>query len=283
MRTSTFLALAAIFAAACTTEQPADTNDQGTDSSTGTDTDTDTGTATEAPVYMSPAAVGFEYDGGLDADGNLVSYMSQGTEVPPGFLLTFADEVYFGMTTAEEQAGHFCTAWGTFQPAIADTPLTTHDGADVYISYDAAFSITGWDCDTLLDPAEWGADGADLAAVFQGIHLGMAFAPMTTYLADAYDPADYETYGKYMFAEYIAINDADGTFDGDDWTTGRLFEWDTTTHELLADADDYLIPIDLTGMQLGANLPEGYIRSSAYWYQDFPLMDFTNLTDGAPM
>jgi hypothetical protein len=28
--------------------------------------------------------------------------------------------------------------------------------------------------------------------------------------------------------------------------------------------------------------PQGYVRSFAYWYQDFPLLDLGNLKDGAP-
>jgi hypothetical protein len=195
-------------------------------------------------------------------------------------FLFFASADFF-QTGADTE---YCLALGTFEPIPIAKPgqIPTHDGSILYSSYEVALNLEAHNCAGIVDADKWGADGEDLWGPFQGAHFGYGWGPLTPYLQKQWTQKTIDEYGPSMVASYIAINDATGAWVGEDWTTGFLWEWDPVLEELVADANNYLIPIDASGTPAGANLPEGYMRSFAYWYQDFPLMDFSNLTDGAP-
>ncbi len=287
MRTFAYLALLGAFpiVTACNGESQTD-GPQGDDDD---DDDVVVGTPTgptgdPGPRYMEPVAVGFEFDGILLANGQLAGYNIDGYGyLEPSMILTFADAEFFQLS-GDAQDGHYCFAVGTFQPAPIPKPnqIPTHDAATLYSSYEVALSLEGHTCAGMVDPNVWGADGESLWGPFIGARLGYGWGPMTDYLRDAWSEDSLTDFGQGMVATYIAINDAEGNWVGQDWTTGLMFEWDPVAQDLVVDGDGYLSVLDASGTLPGSNLPEGYMRSFAYWYQDFPLMDFSNLTDGAP-
>jgi hypothetical protein len=247
----------------------------------------------DCPVLLDPVAVGFEFEGGwngteitnysVDIDGEI-------TELLPSVLITFTDADYFSAEDAEGQIGHYCEV-------IALVTVTTQRGEDldtdesIWHSFEMSLapvpdSWTGdFDtaCGDLLDEDVWGFEGETLFDKFDGIRFGLGFGPMTDYLRDAWSEESLADLGTSMVTEFIAINDADGNWVAEDWTTGVLFEMDedgvleTTVDE---DGNEVLIGVDVSGVT--STMPAGYIRSFAYWYQDFPLLDLDNLKDGAP-
>ena len=245
-------------------------------------------TAPDGPSFMDPAAVGFELDAVHMADGTLAGYTgfdSNGNpvEVPPTMFLTFASAAFFDASDQATQDAESCIAYGSFDVApMTSNQIPTNGTALLWGSYEGALSIEFTTCQGVVDPALWGENAVDLLTPFEGAHIGYGFGPLTTYLEDQWGADSLTEYDGKLFANYIAINDANGDWIGQDWTSAILFEWDAETGELVADDDSYLIPIDISATPPGARLPEGYLRSFAYWYQDFPLMDFSNLTDGAP-
>ncbi|MCO4748203.1 MAG: hypothetical protein KC912_25640 [Proteobacteria bacterium] len=239
---------------------------------------------------LDPVAVGFEYEGGFvdgewsewsadDGSGNLVT-------VPPAIYVTFTNAAYFEATTAEAQQYHHCIVYALVDGETAiGTSIPTNGGAvlnswDIALAIDPASWTTDSDesCGVLLDPEVWGTNGVDLQNAFTGMHLGIGFGPMTTYLEDAWDETTLLDYGDAMFAEYIAMNDKNGAFVGEDWTTGLHWQWDDTTKEPLA-VDGNYVPSDIS---TASSYPNGFLRGSPFWYQDFPLLDLSNLKDGAP-
>ena len=251
------------------------------------------------PVNLNPAAVGFEFDGvwdGAELRGpNYTDDAGDVQELLPLVLVTFADEAYFSSTDADDQEQfHSCEFYATFS-AVAGTSELAIDGSDtVWTQFDTTLSMLDgqWDfdsesCATKLNPALWGDDGVDLQSSFINIHFGIGFGPMTDYLAEAWQDDDGEwasdaiaDIAPAFFAMHIAINDDAGTFELFDWTTAYAFEWDDVTGEpeLNEDETEY-VQHDMTSE---TSLPPVYIRSSAYWYQDFPLLDLSNLGDGRP-
>lgn len=223
---------------------------------------------------FEPVAVGFVFDGVILSDGTITGYtLPDGTEAPPTVILRLASEKYF--TTGDDT--QVCQAWGEWAPELREEPLPTANGMPVWNSYEAPLELQYHNCVNLTE--DWGEDGIRVAEVFHGMRLGLAFGPMTDYLRDAWNEANLEKYGDSMMAQYVAINDPEGNFVGEDWTTSILWQYDALTGELVADDEGVLQPISVKGLPPGAAVPEGYIRSWAYWYQDFPLMDFDKLKD----
>ncbi len=252
-----------------------------------------------APVtYFEPVAVGFELISGVGGDGTLTTFTTGTTESPPLMVITFADVEFFSAQNTDDQIGHHCEAIGVFAPTAERTePLPGPSGPiTAWHSYEVAFAIdqgtfdstdeTG--CGATLDPATWGRGGTnDLFAAFNGIRLGVAFGPLTANLRTTLEDAGAsDEYLSGSFTEYIAINDKDGVWVAEDWTTASLFEWDETTNTPTTDSSGALTTKAFydkdTDTYSAPPLPSGYLQSSAFWYQDFPLMDLSNLKDGAP-
>ena len=171
--------------------------------------------------------------------------------------------------------------------ASSGTSIPTAGGA-VWNSWDLALTLenaNSWsntanteNCAGLVDPEVWGTAGMDLFNAFDGMHLGIGFGPMTTYLEAGWQEQALLDYGDTMFAIYIGMNDSSGAFVGKDWTTGLLFQWEESTKTPL-NVDNAYVPSDLSSV---TSLPSGFVRSSSYWFEDFPVLDLTNLADGAP-
>jgi hypothetical protein len=273
----------------------------GTKTTTTTTDDTDDPTVTTvtgdtsvvSDPGLDPVAVGFELAAQMNSDGSLGVWRQGTYEYIPLLLLTFADVEYF---STSDQEGHYCTAFAPFGsdveyggifPLGKPDQVPVSDGAIMYWSYDVALNLQidpdFTDCDELVDPEKWGENAELLLEPFVGAHVGIGFAPMTDYLREAWAQEVIDEYDDSFLAMYIAINDASGDFIGFDWTSALIWETDPDTGEVLIDENGYLantVPVD--GLLPGGDLPVGQVQSYAYWYQDFPLMDFSNLRDGAP-
>ena len=230
---------------------------------------------------VDPVAVGFEFDGVLLNDGSLRGYTVNDVSQTGVMVLTFADTAYFDASDTATQDLHSCVAIGTWEPAEAGSSLDNINNANLWHSYEGTWLLDiGHNCTNLVD--DWGFEGETLLNFFHGMRLGIGFGPWTDYLREQWSQESIDLHEDDFFAAYIAINDPNGTFDGDDWTSGLDFEWDDITEEPVADADDLLIAQPVVQIAPGGDLPQGYIRNFAYWYQDFPLMDFESLKDNAP-
>lgn len=293
MRTALALPLVVLLAACGKSDGP--TNTKTFPRPPGDDSGCDTATSTCGPVeepFMTPVAVGFEIMGYLDASGNLSDFYYVGATTPqvPFIKLTFADETYFTASSLDQQEGHYCEAYAPFMPAVDDSTshqFNTHDGALMNWSYYLAMPTleyelvaTTYSCGLFVDPAVWGVNAVDLITPFNGARFGYGYGPFTEYLHDQF--SDWQDFEANLFANYVAINDANGDFVAYDWNSAMLYQADPDTHEFIVDDLDQGIPIDISSVPPGNPLPEGIIIANAFWYQDFPLMDFSNLRDGAP-
>ena len=257
--------------------------------------------------YFEPVAVGFEFDGVVLPDGTPGSYLYDDPtdgltyERYPLMIVTFASLEYFEDTsqTDEEIAARTCSVVAVpWTPSPIAGQIPTHDGALLHYSYDVALDLEidpdSTDCDEELDPAVWGEDAEGLLEQFDGMHFGYGWGQQTEYLTEPWEQEtlDDEEFMSSWLASYVAINDAAGEWVGYDWTYGFAFQWDIETGYLVTVPDpdppatypdrQLLVRQEVTDIPAGDPLPPMYIRSSAYWYQDFPLMDLSNLKDGAP-
>ena len=267
----------------------------------------------DCPLDLDPAAVGFEFDGVFDG-ANLGGYMTPDgagglVELPPLVLVTFANIDFFSATTEEDQLRNSCEAFATFDVIAGESLLVpaSMDGESVQVwnHFETSLSIIpgSWQfegdtpsddgCAFALDSDLWGDGGSELLNSFTTFRFGIGFGPLTEYLQSAWqDEAGewanetIEELSVGMMTSYIAINDAEGAndsteaFEGFDWTTSVAFELDDTTGELVADEEGLLQVIDVTGAN---ETPVSYIRSFAYWYQDFPLLDLDDMGTGRPV
>ncbi len=246
----------------------------------------------DCPINLDPVAVGFEFDGVFDGAG-LIGPTIDGEEYPPYVVITFTSADYFTAGGNEEGNLNSCEALALFDVITAESVLDA-DGENVWTDFDTSLSIVpgSWDaddfaCASALDQDIWGADGVDLLDAFTLFRFGMGFGPHTQYLADAWQDdegewasPDIEELSVGFLTEYIGINDSTGAFVLEDWTSALAFEWDDETGELVVDDEDLLQILDVTA---ATTVPVSYVRSFAYWYQDFPLLDLDNLSDGRPV
>jgi len=229
---------------------------------------------------IDPVAVGFEFDGVLLNDGTLQGYVIGGEYQDGLVVMTLADEAFFSASDTATQDLHSCVALGTWEPAPRNSDLPNINNVDLWHSFEDAYFIDiGHNCINVQE--KWGFEAETLLNYFNGMRLGIGFGPWTDYLKDQWSEESIDLHEDDFFAAYIALNDPNGTFDGDDWTSGLLFEWDEDSGELVADDEDLLIALPVVQIPPGGVLPQGYVRNFAYWYQDFPLMDFDGLKDGA--
>lgn len=249
----------------------------------------------DCPINLDPVAVGFEFDGVWDG-ASLIGPTVEGADGPvellPYVVVTFTNADYFTAGGNEEGNLNSCEALALFDVIAAESVLTADE--TVWTDFDTALSIvpSSWDdnelsCASALDQDIWGDGGVDLLDAFTLFRFGMGFGPQTQYLADAWQNDDGEWANEQIeelsvgfMSEFIGLNDSTGAFVLEDWTTALAFEWDSETGELVVDDEDLLQVVDVTN---ATEVPVAYIRSFAYWYQDFPLLDLSNLSDGRPV
>jgi hypothetical protein len=288
---------------ACSGSDAVDDDDKPSGDDNADDGNDETGdTSVGGNTYWEPAAVGFEFDGTVLSNGETGSFLYDdevaGTyERFPLMIVTFASLEYFEAgLTEEERTEQSCVAFGLFYgiPLEKPTQIPTTDDAPLFWSYDMALDLLtdagDHDCTGKIDPAIWGTDSENLLGPFDGAHFGYGWGAQTDYLREPWEDATFadDEFLNSMLASYIAINDINGDWVGDDWTTGFTFEWDEVTgyRVLVEDPEDpenqLLVYDDMSDLVVGGPLPPVYMRSSSGWLQDFPLMDLSNLHDGAP-
>lgn len=232
----------------------------------------DDGVSVLQPRYIEPVGVGFEYDGVVLEDGTLTGYRVDGKYWDPVIYLVFATEEFFEASSEEVESTESCFAWGRWEPDEALTPLATEDGATLFHSYEGHLVLEGDSCWEVLDPDEWGVDGADFIAQFDGMHLGVGFGAFTDNQAGVWSAEVVDLYGDAMVASYFAVNGPEGEFVASDLSTCFAFEVDDEDRELLADEEGFLIAQEVTD-----SLPQSFLRSIATQFLLFDGMDLEGL------
>ena len=266
--------------------------DADSDTDADTDSDADTDADTDADAYFDPAAVGFEYVGGWSAaDDELTTYFSGGKEYSNYVLITFADLDYFSASDTAAQEGHYCEVYSSFSWAPSSFDTETYDyttgtggtgeATSVMASYEGflSFSEKNMAQDTCfnLDPDVY--TNGTLTELFNGMHFGIGFGQASDYTIEAFGD-NYTKYADSLLTVYTAVNHADGeggyNFIGYDWNYTFLYSWDSDTHEIEVDSDNYLVPAG----NVGDPYPEGYMQSGSFWLEDFPNLDLSLMLEG---
>lgn len=224
---------------------------------------------------FAPVAVGVGFDGVVRADGSLASYYFDPgagmVEAEPAVIFGFAGEGFFDGTDPDA----ICWAFGTFAPAPLLAPFSTVDGTTLRAAWEAPVALGLHDCAGRVDPAVWGANAERLYGPFDGARVGIGLGALTPFLADGWTEEARDDLGSSLLGEYVALLDADGGFVGHDWTSAALFAWDPVTGELPVDGAGDLIPVPVPAE---GPLPEGYVRSFPWWYEDLAAIDLEALT-----
>ena len=260
-----------------------------------------------------PVAIGFEFTL-VKLDNQQLSHWcdtpncDQTQAYPPQIRATLASMAYFSGSSDE-----YCDVIGFFDPLSGssseypqplDPPfdlaamMEVQDGKTEsaslvpFAAYEGTMTIVDYsDCDGKLPKKTWGVGASRVLDVFGDMKIGFALGKHTDYQLSAWESWDeLEDYQDGMLSMYIAINHpasrlggSDITFHGEDWTTAFMWEYDPSTNMPVTveetDGDYYQI-VNVAAVPPGGELPGVYINSSAYWYHDFPLMNFDILKDG---
>lgn len=326
MRTLFLTLPAAILLSACErTEKDSNTFIPSDDSGTGNTDDsgaTDDSGTTDDGDYLDVVAVGFEYVGVWDQELDVLDYYSLypdlddtngGPFLNPSLVrVSLATTAYFGMDFDDPNIDYeHCDFYAYFISVPA--PLTVEEfdwesgvgGSGVPLetwgTYEGYLAV---DVDSLddtcfdLDPAVF--PDRDPISVFDGMHFGMGFGPLSPYndtrLSESYaeEWPDYEN--SYM-SQYIAVNHPDGaggyTFTAYDWNSALLVE---TDYSVCADFDDGSGgTVEICGeCQIDADAGvfilddvndqpiHNYILGNSFWFEDFPNLDLSILKEGVP-
>jgi hypothetical protein len=235
----------------------------------------DTTTPAPAPGTFEPVAVGVAFDGVLRADGTLGTYyFDPGTgtvEAKPAVMFAFAGEGFFD--GSDEDA--ICWAFGTFSPPpLVDGAFETVDGAPMHTAFEDTVTLEQHDCAGKVDPAVWGENAEALYGPFDGARVGIGFGALTADLEAGWTAEALAELGPSLLTEYVALTDAQGGFVGRDWTSAVLFQWDPVTGELPQDEAGDLLPVVVPAE---GPLPEAYVRSFPWWYEDLADLDLEAL------
>ncbi len=269
-----WLALSLVFVG-CSGDTTKDTTDVGDDDDDDDDTDTTPGDSQGGGGgggLEEIAAVGFEMDGVLLSDGNWSSWVYGAYEIPPGFYLTFTTAEYFSATAAQQEE-ESCFAFVPWAPGPLDAAnnIPAVGNPTLNWSWEGALTIEDdfSDCPDRMDAAMW----AELRDGMSGTDFGMGLSTMNQTFLDKWGISDYPQYvadwEEFGLVEYIAINDREGDFIARNWNAAFLYQWDETTGEPVADGNGYLQSIPVSTTPAGSALPQGYLRSNAFWYADF--------------
>lgn len=297
--------------AACTvvTEKPIGGTNTGAGVTATTDGDGVETADTGDDDTWEPVAIGFEFTLVKLENQQLSHWCGEPNcdvmeSYPPQIMATLASMAFFSGASEER-----CDIIGFFDPlddsseypqpldpAFDLVPMKevqdgkTESASTVpFAAYEGKMTIVDYsDCDGKLPKKTWGVGASRVPDVFDGMKIGFALGKHTDYQLSAWEGWDeLEDYQDGMLSMYIAINhpaarlDGSGTsFHGEDWTTAFMWEYDPSTNMPVTDDTDYYQVVNVSAVPPGGELPGVYINSSAYWYHDFPLMDFNILKDG---
>jgi hypothetical protein len=249
----------------------------------GTDT-SDTGALAPVDTTWEPVAVGFELVSNMGAYNEL-EQIPDATYGPidPFMVLTFARLEYFSAGADPDTDTCYAVADFAVAPDVKPDQIPVDDGAVLFASYETNLTITGHTCAGVVNVDSWGEDAMGLIGAFDGMHLGYGMGPMTDYLLTDQDGEprfsddDLDLFGEALMGTYVAMNNTETGFLGEDWTITTVWETDENG-EALSDAAGLLEnSMPITDIGATGDVPEGYVLSWAYWYQDFPLFDINDL------
>ena len=238
----------------------------------------------EGEGWFEPTAVGFSYLGGWDEHADALTEWAYDGESYDGYVkVTLASAAFFSLAFDDpERDNEYCEIRAIYHSASDAIEARSEETGELvtlragFSGYLEIYGYVGGQCYN-LDPEVW-TDGEPYE-VFDGMHFGLGFAPLTAYLAQAWSEDTVAQYGDYMFASYIAVNHPDGSggydFIAYDWTTSILWQWDTSSGEVLTDNEGVLVGQDFNDPVLS-----GWVSSYAYWYEDFPALDLSLLKEG---
>ena len=266
MRRFLCVPLVSSFALACinsggSTRHVAEESDTDTDADTDTDTDTGEDTGEDTGVdddSLLVAALGFEYVGGWDEEGQLLENFvyedNSGDLAASGYFVrvTLASLKYFEMSSDTPGfEDEYCEFIASFHHAPAELvgvgfdwdagKGSTGEELETWGSFEGYLEIStnsySYRCEELNEDQ---FEGGDPVATLDLMHFGLGFGPLSAYLVDALkDGASYAEYKNSYMAQYIAINHPDGaggvTFEAFDWNGSILVK---TDYESCVEVDD---------------------------------------------
>ena len=237
----------------------------------------------ESP-YFEPIALSVGYTGGWDEYQDALMDWAYKGEGYDGYIkLTLVSARYFELSPDDPaREDEFCEIRALYHAAPAaleaasqsdDTPAVLRAGFEGHLEI---YGFLGTQCYN-LDPAVW--ENGDPQAVFDGMRLGLGFAELTDFLADAWTDDTLAFYGNYMLAAYVAINQPDGAggvdFVARDWSTALLWQWDAASGEVLINDEGALM-----GQDINDPLLSGWVSCYPYWFEDLSRFDLSRLREG---
>ncbi len=224
------------------------------------------GLGEEAFPWVEPTAVGVELDAIIRQDGSLEGYTFEGVTAAPRIYLHLAGDAWFAGDDEEDpEHPQSCYAWGWWQPTSSGD-LPTTDGAEFFVTYRGHFALEDYDCDALLDPAIHGEAGEDFMARFDGMEIGIGFAPLTQGLQESWSEPTLQTWGPAMLASYVALPASDSSFVAQDLSTTFAIAVDPDTDAIATDPAGDLVTVDITDATPETGLPDVYAYTVATFY-----------------
>ena len=133
--------------------------------------------------------------------------------------------------------------------------------------------------------------------VLDGMHVGIGFGELSPYMRESYwsdFAGDYAIYEESVLGTYVAFNhpadNADGyDFVAYDWASAIFWGGALQTLTLTDsegnefDADVFVATVDGSGyLEFGIAGASAFVRTYAYWYEDYPNFDLGLLKEGVP-
>jgi hypothetical protein len=281
------------------------------------ESDCDTDNIEDTP--LEAAAIGFEYIGTWDQNNaSLGGWTFDSGEAADAYVNVHITNMDFFSSGAGDDNENICTMLATFinEPAVLDaqeypwsnppsnasqypldgTSAATWGGFEGYLTFLGFSSDTSDTCARLEDERIYTVTDEGYAVItIEGMHFGLSYGALTaeheSRLSESYETSqigDYFEDNKSAFvSQYIHINHSDVNatdgfdFTGYDWNYARLaaVNTDGTIGTVPCDWDDTLDCYDLVEYDGTKNV---FSASDAFWYEDFPNLDFDILNLGVP-
>jgi hypothetical protein len=268
---------------------------------------------------LEAVAIGFEYIGTWDQNNaSLGGWTFDSGEAADAYMMVHITNMDFFSSGAGDDNENICTLIATFinQPAVLDaqeypwdnppsnssqypldgTSAATWGGFEGYLTFLGFSNDTSDTCSRLEDERIYTVTDEGYADItIEGMHFGLSYGALTaeheSRLSESYENSDIGTYfednkgafvSQYIHMNHTDVNAADGfDFTGYDWNYARLaaVNTDGTIGTVPCDWDDTLDCYDLVEYDGTKNV---FSASDAFWYEDFPNLDFDLLTLGVP-
>ena len=270
-------------------------------------------TAEEIDLLL-PVAIGFQYSGiwneaANDGEGALQDYLfpdlngtNGGNPLPLANLVTvtLASVEFFSLDTSatdEERKHETCTIFADFSYSPAEIPTDNWDWSSGFGGA-GDFDTTPWQAfegtlifrmDTASERCNDLENGYSLE-IFDGMHFGLVFGGLSNYMLESYETTSWwagntDAQNAY-FTQYIAVNHGND-FTAYDWASSIFIEADPNECDSNSGVCGLIQTQSVSGNEeyvlgnLNQNIGSryGYVQGTAWWYEDFPNLDFNTLQD----